>query len=87
MIVIPTIPEQQLTAASVEALGIGLRLTAGDLTEAVLRTAIHRVLDNQAWYAENLRVLLAGKPPLPAISLAHRLLDDYLQKELQPHLS
>ncbi|MBD0258173.1 MAG: hypothetical protein ICV83_20870, partial [Cytophagales bacterium] len=87
MIVIPNIPEQQLTAASVEALGIGLRLAAGDLTAAALRAALRQVLDNQAWYAENLRVLLAGKPRLPAVSLAHQLLDDHLQQELRPRRS
>ncbi len=84
MVVIPDIPEQKLTAAKIEELGIGVHLAGDALTEETLATAIRRVLENHPCYVDNLKSLLAtGQGSSPA--RAHQLLDDQLNKWLQPH--
>ena len=80
MIVIPVIPEQQLTAEKIEELGIGLHLSGDTLTREDLRAALERILAERDQFAGRMAVLgknILGPPQL----LACRLINDFLDKD------
>ncbi len=80
MIVIPVIPEQQLTAEKIAELGIGIHLPARQLTGAALGEAIRRVLDQPDPYLRNLAALTEGLPPDPVPVRAAGLVHDFLRQ-------
>jgi MGT family glycosyltransferase len=77
MIVIPEIPEQQLIAEKVEQLGLGLHLPAIRLTEIMLHNALECVLENKAYYDNNLKELVQKQPVTPPAILASDIIADY----------
>jgi MGT family glycosyltransferase len=82
MIIIPELPEQQLTAARCETLGIATSLDRRAITEETLVEAIARTLESREAYVGNLRTLNARRPlETPArIALAH--IREYLAEPL-----
>jgi MGT family glycosyltransferase len=62
MVVIPEMAEQQMTAQTVESLGIGIHLPVPDLSEESMLASINRLLQNHSWYTTNIRRLVAGAP-------------------------
>ncbi|MEO5563922.1 MAG: nucleotide disphospho-sugar-binding domain-containing protein [Chitinophagaceae bacterium] len=77
MIVIPVIPEQQITAATIEKLGIGLQLSPQDLNEQVLDDAIQKMLGSNS-YVKNLECLANEIPVTSPGKKAAKLINDLL---------
>lgn len=78
MVVIPLIPEQQLTAATVAGLGIGIHLQATGLSVEVLYGAIREILLNQAYYTNNIASL--SLPVQPPQQIARDLITNFLTR-------
>lgn len=83
MIVIPAIPEQVVTAESVEALGIGIQLEPGKITGALLHSSIKSILDNHEQYVKNLNALIHNLPQSHGAASACTLIDHYLAAEIR----
>ena len=77
MIAVPLIPEQQITAVTIEELGIGLRLSPAAINEEVLYNAIKEVLNNGR-YIKNLEELAREIPVTSPEKLATDLIKDLL---------
>jgi MGT family glycosyltransferase len=80
MIVIPVIPEQQITAERIQELGIGLHIPAEQLSESRLRAAIEEILRNRDQYVHTLRALVAAIPPVPPQVAAAGLIGDFMNR-------
>jgi MGT family glycosyltransferase len=78
MIVIPAIPEQVVTAESVETLGIGIQLEPGNITRELLHSSIRAILDNHRQYVDNLNALTQNLPESSGAASACTLIDRYL---------
>lgn len=81
MIVIPAIPEQVVTAESVETLGIGIQLEPGKITGELLHSSIKAILDNNGQYIKNLDALIGNMPRSSARVSACTLIDRFLAAE------
>ncbi len=81
MIVIPAIPEQVVTAVSIETLGIGIQLQPGKITGELLHSSIKAILDNNEQYIKSLNALAANMPESSASVSACTLIDRYLTAE------
>jgi MGT family glycosyltransferase len=81
MIVIPVIPEQQLTAERIAELGIGLHLPNDTLSVETLRAALECILTKRQVFADRLDALARTMPALPPESTACSLIDDLLARE------
>jgi MGT family glycosyltransferase len=79
-IVIPLIPEQQITAQRVEELGIGLHLPPGELTPQRLHAAVAHLLDHHAGYTRNLERLREALPGVPPQCAGARLIRDFVTR-------
>ena len=77
MIVIPVIPEQQVTAGRIEELGIGIVIPSGQVTRERLSLAIGQILSNYNYYAENIKALHPDGPALSAPAKARALLREF----------
>ncbi|MDO6431637.1 amino acid adenylation domain-containing protein [Flavitalea sp. BT771] len=75
MIVLPVIPEQQVTAEKVQELGIGIHLPPARVTAENLRNTINTVLADASGYAGRLKALAAEGPSLPAGQRAAQEMD------------
>lgn len=78
MIVIPVIPEQQLTACKIEELGIGKHIPLKEVNEQTLRDAIQQILNNYDDYVQNLEALLL---PVSAEKQAALAVNDFIRKK------
>ena len=81
MIVIPIIPEQQLTAERIRQLGIGLHLSGDTLTRETLRDALEKILSEREGFAGRIEALSKTMPSMPPPLVASRLINDFLDKE------
>jgi len=81
MIVIPVIPEQQLTAERIRELGVGLHLSADTLNRENLRDALEQVLAERETFAGRIKALSGSEPSMPPQLAACRLINDFLHKE------
>ncbi|GGB14586.1 non-ribosomal peptide synthetase [Puia dinghuensis] len=80
MIVIPIIPEQQLTAEKIAELGIGLHLSEDTLTRENLRAALEQVLSEREGFARRIEAL-SKSMPMPPQLVACQLINDFLDRE------
>jgi MGT family glycosyltransferase len=80
MIVIPAIPEQVVTAESVETLGIGIQLEPGNITGGQLHSSIKAILDNHGHYIKNLNMLTQALPQSSGAASACTLIGKYLEE-------
>jgi MGT family glycosyltransferase len=80
MIVIPQIPEQQVTADIIESLGIGIHLRAAEISKETLTGAVDRILNDRKKYERNLKALRTCMPSLPAPCYAFNLIDNFLRQ-------
>ena len=79
MIVVPGIPEQQLTAKRIEELGIGIHLPMEKVNTDSLSSAIRHLQDKHATYVSNMLALLEKAPKDFAPELGTQLIDTFLQ--------
>jgi|GEM_PF-1668504 len=80
MIVIPVIPEQQITAQRIGELGIGLVLPAANVSKESLAAAVKEVLSNSQRFVRNIESLLADMPSLAPQASAGRILRSFLRE-------
>ena len=81
MIVIPSIPEQEITAKRIEELGIGIYLPRKELNRENLKNAIQTLMHNHKSYVSKLNALVNTGPTESPARLARNLINNYLQKE------
>jgi len=81
MIVVPVIPEQQVTAERIEELGIGIRLFAEQLTKEALLEAIQHMLANRDTYIHNMKQLAKKAAPLTPGEYTLQVMDAYFQRQ------
>lgn len=81
MIVIPLIPEQQVTAERIRELGIGLHLSGDTLTRDKLRAALEQILSAREGFAGRIAALSESMPSIPPQLMACRLINDFLDRE------
>ncbi|HLZ88022.1 MAG TPA: amino acid adenylation domain-containing protein, partial [Puia sp.] len=79
MIVIPVIPEQQMTAERIQELGIGIVLPPGQVTGESLQSAIRQILTNRQGYIERIKALQNDEPVLSVPAKARGLLQDFFR--------
>jgi MGT family glycosyltransferase len=77
IVVIPEIPEQQLTAEKVDKLGIGIQISVMQLTKIKLLNSLKHMLSNLDFYTNNLNALIAKQPLLPPSELASNVIEEY----------
>jgi MGT family glycosyltransferase len=78
VVVIPEIPEQQMTAATVEKLGVGIHIPAHQVSGPVLRDAILRIRDNYQQYLGCVKTLCETVPDHAPHELAAAYIEEYL---------
>jgi MGT family glycosyltransferase len=78
MIVIPIIPEQQLTSQKVAALNIGITIAPHDVCHDTLKNAIMVMLNGYDTYARNIQSLRNEIPQIPAEESATNLIQQFL---------
>jgi MGT family glycosyltransferase len=81
MIVIPVIPEQQLTACRIEELGIGKQIPLKEVNEQTLRQAIGQILNNYDSYVQNLEALVAQASPITPEKQAALAINEFLREK------
>lgn len=77
LVVIPEIPEQQLTAEKVEELGIGIQISVMQLTKGKLLNALELILSNLDFYSNNLNALIAKQSLIAPSELASNVIERY----------
>lgn len=79
MIVIPMIPEQQITADRIQDLNIGKHLPLNKLNKENLQSAIHSILGNRSTYVENLIKVGNSRPSEAAPTLALNAINNFME--------
>lgn len=77
MIVLPVIPEQQITAGRIREMGIGIELPPADMDEEMLAAAVEEILDKTS-YRSKLESLARKIPAQPPGERAVDLINDLL---------
>ena len=83
MIVIPIIPEQQLTAEKIAELGIGVHIQHQLVRPKILKEAILEVLHNHETYVANLQKLCGSVSETPPEKKAVQLISTFLANHYQ----
>ncbi len=78
MVVVPVIPEQQLTARRIAELGMGLQLNEADVTPTALAAAVQQVLDNYTAFEANMNEAFGAIAPVGATHQAVALIEQLL---------
>ncbi len=77
MIIIPKIPEQQITADRVQQLGIGLHIPEEELTIETMVAAMESVIGGWRGYRENLLKLREGEGEIRTVQHGFNLIEEY----------
>lgn len=79
MIVIPMIPEQQITADRIQDLNIGKHLPLNKLSKEVLKSAIETMLLNRSTYVQSIIKVSNSRPSKAPQTLALNAINDFLK--------
>lgn len=80
MIVVPVIPEQQLTGGRVQELGIGINIPWKEFSADGFQQAVRDILKNRDNYVRNLKRVIDTVPELPPQKSALGLINSFLNR-------